>query len=445
MGNHSKDFLRSKGIKDFLVVSTGRTVASGFGFLASIILARELGAEDFGLFSLSLAIMIILSGITGGSIDQAIVKFSSAHLNRDKEKAELIFHTTFKIKIIIGLVLLLAGFLLSKPLSRIVFNESGSEHLISLSFAGATGVIFLGYVLAFLQSHQTFGKHILLEVLNNFMKLGVIGFMLLINVLNPINSMVVYVVVPFLTFLVGLTIIPKTFLKASNSQESLLPEIIHFSKWIVLSYIIFALYRRMDIFLLNYFEGLQTVGVYSAAFMIASTLDLVAASLFVVVFPKVSRFTVRKEYVNFITRFLIAAIPLYILTCIVFWWISKPLIITFYTKEFVDSVSILRILVPGYAVYMVALPLSAIILSRNRPQLLVLIDFIALLIMFIGSISLIPLYGAKGAAVAALISNLMFMVLIISWAIKEVRKIPTEESAGIMAGTPSVKSSNSYL
>jgi len=445
MGNLSKDFLRSKGIKDFLVVSTGRTVASGLGFLASIILARELGPEDFGLFSLSLAIMIVISGITGGSIDQATVKFSSAYLNRDKEKAESIFNTTFKIKIIIGLVLLLAGFLLSKPLSRIVFNESGSEHLISLAFVGATGIIFLGFVLAFLQSHQAFGKHILLEVLNNFMKLSVIGVLLLVHVLDPISSMAIYVVSPFLAFLVGLTIIPKTFLRARSSHGSLLPEIIHFSKWIVLSYVIFALYRRMDIFLLNYFEEFQTVGIYSAAFMIASTLDLVAVSLFVVVFPKVSRFTARKEYVNFITRFLTGAIPLYILTCIVFWWISKPLIITFYTTEFADSVSILRILVPGYAVYIVALPLSAIILSRNKPQIIVAVDFTTLLVMFFASISLIPLYKAEGAAVAALISNLMFMMLIISWTIKEVRKIPTEESAGIMAGNPPVKSSNSYL
>ena len=99
-----------------------------------------------------------------------------------------------------------------------------------------------------------------------------------------------------------------------------------------------------------------------------------------------------------------------------------------------DSVSILRILVPGYAVYMIALPLTAIILSRNKPQLIVLIDFITLLVMFIGSVSLIPLYGAKGAAVAALISNLIFLVLIISWIIKEVRNIPSVESAPVVAG-----------
>ena len=434
MNNHLKEIFKSKGTKDILVVSSGKIFASGLGFLASIILARKLGPEDFGLFSLSLALMIVISGITGGSIDQATVKFSSFYLNRDKKKAELIFHTTFKIKIIIGLFLLLAGLLISKPISRIIFKESGLEKLVTLSFIGAIGIIFMGYVLAFLQSHQTFGRHILLELLNNFMKLGIIGVMLLINVLNPVNSMVVYVVAPFLTFLVGLTIIPKTFLKAGDSHESLLPEIIHFSKWIVLSYIIFALYRRMDIFLLNYLGEFQAVGIYSAAFIMASMLDLVAVSLFVVVFPKVNRFITRNEYVNFLTKFLTYAIPSYIITCVIFLCMSKFLVIKFYTAEFMDSVSILRILVPGYAVYMIALPLTAIILSRNKPQLIVLIDFITLLVMFIGSVSLIPLYGAKGAAVAALISNLIFLVLIISWIIKEVRNIPSVESAPVVAG-----------
>ena len=80
MNNHLKEIFKSKGTKDILVVSSGKIFASGLGFLASIILARKLGPEDFGLFSLSLAMMIVISGITGGSIDQATVKFSSFYL-----------------------------------------------------------------------------------------------------------------------------------------------------------------------------------------------------------------------------------------------------------------------------------------------------------------------------------------------------------------------------
>jgi O-antigen/teichoic acid export membrane protein len=433
MGNDLKDLMGSKGARDVLVVSVGRGVASGLGFLATIVLARRLGPQDFGLFSLSLAIMMVISGIAGGSIDQAIVKFSSFYLKKDRERAESIFKTTFKLKIIIAFILLFAGFIFNKPLSRIVFNDSGSGNLINLSFMGSISIILLGFVLAFLQSHQTFGKHVFLELLNNIMKLGFIGILVLVNVLNPVSSMAVFAMVPFLTFMLGLKIIPRNFLRAGRSGEKLLPEIIHFSKWIVLSYIIFALYRRMDIFLLNHFAEFRTVGIYSAAFNIASILDLVALSFFVVIFPKVSRFTTRNEYVDFVKRFLIGAIPLYLFVCILLWVVSKPLVAVCYTSEFIGSVSILRILVPGFAVYLIALPLSAIILSRNKPQLLVAYDFIALLIMFSGGIFLIPSYGAEGVAVASLISHLIFMALVIVGILNEIKNIPPEENGPVAA------------
>ncbi len=445
MGNHLKELLRSKGIKDILIVSIGRLVSSGLGFLATIVVARKLGPENFGLFSLSLAIMIVISGIAGGSIDQAIVKLSSSYLKKDKGKAESVFKIAFKLKVAIALILLLAGFILRKPLSRIVFNDPGSVNLITLSFIGAIGIIFLGYVLAFLQSHQTFLKHTLLELSNNFMKVFFIGILLMVNVLDPVSSIAVYVVVPFLTFLLGLKIIPRIYHHAKRSQENLLPEIMHFSKWIVVSYVFFSLFRRMDIFLLNYFEEFQTVGIYSAAYNVASILDLVALSLFVVIFPKVNRFSTRKEYVHFLKRFFAGAIPLYFMICCTLLLVSKPLVITFYTKEFIGAVSILRILVPGYAVYILALPLSAIILSRGKPQLLVAFDFSVLVIMFIGSMALIPLYGAEGAAVASLISNLISLVLIIIWTLKEVKKIPAVESASILEGDLPVKKRNSTL
>jgi len=434
MGIDLKDIMGSKGARDVLVVSAGRAVASGLGFLATIVLARKLGPKDFGLFSLSLAIMMVISGIAGGSIDQAIVKFSSFYLEKDRGRAELIFKTTFRLKIIIAFILLFSGFILNKPLSRVVFNDSGSGNLINLSFIGAIGIILLGFVLAFLQSHQTFGKHVFLELLNNVMKLGFIGILVLLNVLNLVSSMAVFVMVPFLTFMLGLKIIPRDFLRTGSSREKLLPEIIHFSKWIILSYVIFALYRRMDIFLLNYFAEFQTVGIYSAAFNIASILDLVALSFFVVIFPKVNRFTTRSEYVNFVKKFLIATIPLYFLVCIGLLLVSKPLVAAFYTNEFIGCVSILKILVPGFAVYIIALPLSAIILSRNKPQLLVAFDFIALLIIFSGGIFLIPLYGAEGAAVASLISHLLFLVLIIMGIMNEIKNIPAEKNDPITAG-----------
>lgn len=410
-------------------------MSAGIGFITSMVLARRLGVEDFGTYSLAMALMIVISGIAGGSIDQALVKFSSLYLDKEREKAELVFKLSFNIKLITAVVLLFVCYLLRAPLSRIIFKGPGFENLVSLAFLGAIGITLFGYVLAYLQSHQTFVKYVVLDTLNSVAKLSLVGFLIFANILTPASSISIYVIVPFLTFILGMMLIPKTFLRVKGSQKSLLPELVHFSKWIVLSYVIFAFSRRMDIFLLSYFKGGETVGIYSVALIIASGMDLIALSLFVVIFPKLSRYTKKEEYVQFIKKFLLGAIPLYIFTCIFFMWVSRPLVETFYTAAYMDSARVIEILVPGYAVYFIAFPLSAITLSMNRPEVLVVFDLVVLLLMFVFGIILIPLYGAIGAAVATLISNSAFILLLSGWLFKELRTVPSCDTALLPGGS----------
>ncbi len=424
MGNLVQDFLNSKSTKDVAVVIIGRMVSAGFGFLAAIIIAKGLGPKGFGIFSLLIVVMQLIAELTGGSINQAIVKFSSSYFQKAKDKAELTFKIGFKIEIIIGLVLLLIGFILREPLSHIVFKETKLENLTILVFIGAVGIIFMRYELAVLQSLQTFVKHVLLEIINNIIKLVVIGFLFIVHILTSLNSVVVYVIIPYLTCLLGLIFIPRAFFYAKGTQRTIVFDLIHFSKCIMLSSIIIAIRSRLDILLLNYFEGSQAVGVYSAAHIITSSLELLAIALLTVVFPKVSRFSERAEYIRFYTRFLIATIPLSFFVCIFFWVASKHLILIFYTSEYVDSISILRILAPGSAFFLIALPLCSIILSLNKPQILVGIDLLVLIVMLAGNLLLIPVYGAIGAGIAVLFSKLVFMIIIVVLVIKEVSKIP---------------------
>jgi O-antigen/teichoic acid export membrane protein len=424
MSNLIQDFLNSKSTKNVAIVMIGRMISAVLGFLAAIIIAKGLGPKGFGIFSLLIVVMKLIAELTGGSINQAIVKFSSSYLQKEKEKAELTFKIGFKIEIIIGLALLLMGFILREPLSHIVFKETKLENLTILIFIGAVGIIFMRYELAVLQSLQTFTKHVLLEIINNFIKLVVIGFLFIVQIITSLNSVIAYVIIPYLTCLLGLIFIPRTFFYAKGTQKTIVFDLIHFSKCIMLSSIIIAIHSRLDILLLNYFKGSQVVGVYSAAHIIASSLELFAIALLTVVYPKVSRFSERAEYIKFYTKFFITTIPLSFFVCIFFWFASQPLILTFYTSDYINSIPILKILVIGSSFFLIALPLCSIILSLNKPQILVAVDLLVLIVMLAGNLLLIPVYGAIGAGIAVLFSKLVFLIIIVVLVIKEVSKIP---------------------
>lgn len=80
----------SKAVGDIAVVFSGKALSAGLVFLVNIILARVLGPKEFGLFSLSAVIMILISGVVGGYVGQALVKFSSFYLQKEQERCNLL-------------------------------------------------------------------------------------------------------------------------------------------------------------------------------------------------------------------------------------------------------------------------------------------------------------------------------------------------------------------
>ena len=131
-----------------------------------------------------------------------------------------------------------------------------------------------------------------------------------------------------------------------------------------------------------------------------------------------------RKQANIYTKFFITTIPLSFFVCIFFWFASQPLILTFYTSDYINSISILKILVIGSSFFLIALPLCSIILSLNKPQILVAVDLLVLIVMLAGNLLLIPVYGAIGAGIAVLFSKLVFLIIIVVLVIKEVSKIP---------------------
>ncbi len=426
MINTTKNFFRSKGVRDALLVSAGKVISAGLGFLASIIIARKLGPENFGLFTLSIVIMMLAAEFTGGSLTQALVKFSSSYFQSDRKKVDLTFKVVFKMTAIVSLILIPLGFLLSKPLSIFVFHNVEMERLIKIAIIGSVGIIFFRYTLAILQTYQLFAKYIVLDLGNNIMKLAAIGLLAMGAVITTTNSAAVYMTVPFLSFLMGIMVISKDFFYAKGPQKKVANELIHFSKWMMISTALFTVYSRMDILFLSYMKDSHLVGVYSAAFLVTSSLELVAIALFTVIFPKVSRFSERAEYVNFVRKYLIIVLPLSCFACIFLFLVSKPLILTFYAAEYKESIPILKLLAPASAIYSIAIPLSSLLLAMNKPQIIVRIEVFIVAFMFIACFLLIPSYGAIGSALALLLSKLVLTTLIVIRTIQEIRKLPVK-------------------
>ena len=171
-----------------------------------------------------------------------------------------------------------------------------------------------------------------------------------------------------------------------------------------------------DRYIIGYFMGLNSVGVYSASCAIGGIINLIVVPLQFILFPELSRLFDEgkinqvKIYLSYSTRyFLLLAIP----SVFGISALSKSLLNLFTTPEFVSG----YLVIPFIAVSTLFAGIYQIII--NVPQLIkmtkynVYINVFAAVINIIFNFILIPFIGILGAALATMISYIAMVVLCI--------------------------------
>ena len=74
--------IKSKTLQDLLKVLSGNIVAQGIGFLNIIIISRDLGPEQYGIFSLLLAIFTVATQVSDFGVSTSYVKYVRENLLR---------------------------------------------------------------------------------------------------------------------------------------------------------------------------------------------------------------------------------------------------------------------------------------------------------------------------------------------------------------------------
>jgi len=170
--------------------------------------------------------------------------------------------------------------------------------------------------------------------------------------------------------------------------------------------------HRLDVFIVNFFAGATSVGLYAVAVSLTELLWFLPNAFGFVLFPKTAssspetakRFTPKVARLSALIT-AVAAGGLFL--------VSRPVITFLYTEEFLPSLYPLWILLPGA----VSISYSQIIFNdlggRGKPYYGTLASLVSLFVTLGGDIVLIPRFGIIGAAVAsslAYITNAMVAV-----------------------------------
>ena len=392
------------------IAFAGNVVDKGLRFPLEILLARVLGAGDYGSYALGHGLAIIGSELSMLGLPNGVVRFGALYKGAgDIRRVKGTLSSAFVISILSSVV---AGGLL------FVFANSVSELFEMPEMANVLRVFSFAlpfYVVTEMASHaagafqaikcQTAIKNICRPLANVMIVLLVflLGFRLLGAVCGFVVSWAV-------SAIFGLYLLKRIFpdivsgLRPSYEVRKLL----RFSVPVLFVAFAYVLLGHTDRIMLGYFRASEDLGIYSAAAIISQQAGVITYSFSYIFCPVISDLYNRRELEDLerlyktVTRWVVSLNLVILLLLIIF---SKQ-IMGIFGSEFTSGWLVLVVLASVHLIgYSVGGALVGYVLRMSGKQDIELINATVMLVSnIVLNFWLIPIYGILGAAIATGVS-----------------------------------------
>ncbi len=393
--------IKSKTIRDLINVLLGNAVSQGIGFTTLVIISRELGAHEYGIFSLLLAIFTFFIQLSDFGISTSYVKYTSTRLSIQKE----ILTTIIFSKIVLSLFLMTILFFTAKEISIFFFDtENFKDSILVIAFAIVLHSIF-AVILGHYQAIQNFKIYSTLKIFHNFIKLCSVVFITML--FTEDEYLMGYIIV--YSFAVSVLTLPFLFKNRKNFKRidfRHFIEIYRLGFWIFLSSLAVMVIMRLDIMMLQKMSTSEQVGYYSVAMNVAMILPLITTSLVNTLLPKVDKYIIENNIREFINKIL-EKVKYVVLLLFVLEALSLFIIDFLFGTQYRESISVLQILLLAFTFGIVVNPMSLAMLTIEKAYLLTILNWIQLPLNYIGNLFLIPLFQAEGAAISTVVLRIV--------------------------------------
>lgn len=392
---------KKKNLIDHFIVLAGTGVVRLLLFAASIMIARILGAHDYGLFTL-FYLSLTISSIIPNSIDTTYIKF--ARLEASKEKRAY-FDSCTTIKSLYLILTLSAGALL------LAITPTSNQAIKSITYGAMAGVFlcFSQSIATRYQENEKFVRHSLVDAIFATAISIAITYVYFSDINITIqNTFQIYSIISISIGVLFAFYLQATtnFIRAYDLRH--MKSILHLGKWIIGVTICLFLFSRIDVFLLPSFVDFTEVGIYGVASQLMMTVSLMVRSMSKVILPKAMSAVSDKESLIAYLKSTTSSVILILLFILFLFTFSNQIIIHTYGQEYIAASTPFKILLIGTIFTTLNVPFSFLYYSLNAPDFRFIIEAIKLICGSILILALLSQYGIIGAAIGMAFTNMAY-------------------------------------
>ena len=415
-----------------IFILVGILISKIFSYLYKIIIARYLGANIFGLYSLSLVTILLFAAISGFGISEGVLRYISLYRGKnEKNKIRYIFRLSSKLLLFSTIIIALISFLLSDFISLVIFkNQALAIWLKIFSFLiplWVFSIFFMNIMIAFERIKQ---QTIIEKIIQSSAKFFFLVFFIFLGLKTNavIFSFFLGIFIFFLsTFIYCKYKLSNVFIEyhlKKSKRIQILTNLISYSVPIMFFGIISNIFYWTDSLVIGFFKTTIDVGIYNAAIPLAALLTLAPELFIQLLFPIITKEYAKKN-LDLIKKLsiqigkwiFIINLPIFFLMI----FFPGTIINFFFGDEYLSGINSLRFLLIGNLFFSIFIISNKLLEMVGKSKILLTDLLIAGALNLILNIILVPknyifgienLNGINGAAIATTISMILFNLLL---------------------------------
>jgi len=369
------------------------------GFLSTLVLARLLVPNDFGLVAMAMAIVALLETMTALGVESVLISKTDA----TREDYDTAWTINASLGVLLGALLLL----LAAPAAH--YYRSSDVQIVMLALAimpVLAGFENIGIV--DFRKHLEFHRDFNFNVLR---KLAAVSITLPLAFWLRNHWALIAGMIGSRAFALLLSYRMSTY--RPRFSRARIGEILHFSKWILLHNLLFFLRTRLGDFVIGRTHGTAALGLFNMANEIATlpSTELVMP-INRAVFPGYSmvsgdRARLQSGFLRVLGLFALVAVPGSVGIALVAPY-AVPLLLG---PAWSATIPLMQLLAIAGLTIALQSNCWSVFLAVGKPRLQVSIGVLQVAILVAAMVGLVPEHGIYGAAIAYLLSGLISLPL----------------------------------
>jgi O-antigen/teichoic acid export membrane protein len=385
-------------------------------FAIGILLARGLGTEVYGLYSVLMSFLALAMVAVNLGLGDMARRFVAESLGRGKtDEPPKIIRQTLLLRSITAVAASLVIVLFAGYWARLFGDEANRTYFFILAFGLAPSILnyALGSIFAGFQRYD-YAAYAILST--NTLRLVAVVFVMVIG-LGLKELLICNISAWFIGVLVGIVLLHriaplKAILSATSMESSAKKTAFRYALTVAGVLVVeYFLWRQAEMVFLGVFRTPEEVGFYSVAVKIPSmAMALIPSVLGTVLVPSISEqfgrgdtHKMRMIYQSSARYLMVLALPLAAAGIA----LARPLVNLLYGPDYAPAILVMQVLFVPFAMMSIALAATSTMYGINQPSFILKVGLIMTSLSIGLYFYLIPRYGIMGAAIASSIPRLL--------------------------------------